>query len=186
MYEMRNILVLSILLFFVSSNLSAQNRDKIPFSERIYFGGGFGLIFGDITNIEVSPHVGYKITEDASVGVQLQYQFLNADYYYYGAHFKYQTTIYGAGPFARYMLGDRYFLMSELEFLSLEKKYFDVMNFYEDDNGRFVYTSVLVGGGIFQQTGDRSGVYMALLYNINDSSNSPYSSPLIFRMGFSF
>lgn len=72
---------------------------------------------------------------------------------------------------------------AEYEQLSLERKHFDVLGLYQD--GRFWLDSFLVGGGIKQAIGRRSSIYMLMMWNLNETTNSPYSNP-IFKIGFDF
>jgi hypothetical protein len=75
------------------------------------------------------------------------------------------------------------FLQAEYELLSLEREYFDLTNPSAD--GRFNLNSILVGGGIYQPIGRRSGFLITVLWNLNETYNSIYSNPVI-RIGFNF
>ena len=167
---------------------SSQNQKNVNLSDKIFYGGGLGLSFGNITNIEISPLIGYRITDDFHTGLQFRYQYIDADYFYYGYHYDFRTSIYGIAPFLRYFIMEEYFLISEFEFLSLETKHFDVLGLYDnfDNRERFIYHSFLVGAGYAQNLGGSSIMYFSLLYNLNDSSNSPYSSPWVVRVGVNF
>lgn len=173
---------LFILVIIVFSFTGYAQDDKPEFLERTYVGGGLGLGFGDITNIQVSPLMGFNVTEAFSFGLRLDYQYLSADYYYYTTHYSYNTSIYGGGPFVRLTVYENFYITSELEMLSLETRYFDVLGQHSTD--RFVYIGTFVGAGMIMPAGKRSATYVAVLYNLNDSSNSPYSNPLVMRGGF--
>ena len=47
---------------------SAWEDGPPPLRERLYFGGNFGLSFGNITSVIVSPLAGYHITPRLSAG----------------------------------------------------------------------------------------------------------------------
>ena len=56
-------------------NLNAQDEEELRPIDRIFFGGNFGMQFGTITNIEVSPLVGYHITPRLSAGVGTRFEY---------------------------------------------------------------------------------------------------------------
>ncbi len=181
-----------LLLVLSGSMLRAQWEEKPSLRERIFFGGNLGLQFGTVTNIEISPLAGIYLTPRLAVGPGIKYEYFKSNY---PGYVPYETHIYGGTLFARYMviknlseavgLGLNFGLFghAEYEILSLESKYFEVGNPYAE--GRFNLHSVLVGGGIFQPIGRRSGFLIMILWNLNETASSPYSNP-IFRIGFNF
>lgn len=165
---------------FFSLKISAQappNREK--FWDKVYFGGNFGLQFGDQTVIDINPLMGYRLTEKFSVGVSatyIYYRFKDPTNYYP----TYSTNIYGGSVFTRYYFLENIFGQVEGELLNLE-----VPDYFLN---RYVRTNVFgfyVGGGYRQPIGDRSSLNILLLYNLNEDRNSPYQNPII-RVGFGF
>jgi hypothetical protein len=160
----------------------------------MYVGGNVGFQFGTITDIEVSPHVGYYIYPRWSAGVGITYEYYNRKSTYYNP-LKIDTHIYGYNLFTRLALiqdmgqtfgignGISIIGQAEYERLSLERKYFELTSLANE--GRFWLDSFLVGGGIKQAIGRRSSVYMLVMWNLNETINSPYSNP-IFKFGFDF
>ena len=51
------------------------------------------------------------------------------------------------------------------------------------DEGRFVYQGILLGGGLSQRVGMYNSVSFTILWDLKESTISPYSNP-IFRVGF--
>lgn len=176
---------LTLFLFFCSFGLSAQDfiQDEKPQSEkkestlrdRLFFGGGFGMSFGTITNIEVSPVAGFRISEYWMAGGGFSYQYFNRRFD------DLSTSIYGPRIFTNYMLIGDFFAHLEYEALSLESALF----FYPGDSERFWVESYLVGGGYRMRVNDKSSVNIMLLYNLNETIYTPYSNPVI-RIGFYF
>ncbi|KPK86371.1 MAG: hypothetical protein AMS27_05195 [Bacteroides sp. SM23_62_1] len=176
----------------LASALFAQpgEDEELSPKDRFFFGGNFSLMFGYITNVEVSPLVGYYIAPRLAAGAGVRFEFYKDKGYYY----PYQTTIYGGNIFTRYLLiknlgegmiiglNTGIFAQVEYELLSLEKEYFEPP--YTED-GRFLDHAVLVGGGITQPVGRRSAFLITVLYNLNEGIRSPYSNPII-RVGFVF
>lgn len=159
-----------LLIFSLLSSFSvAQEHDDTArkrFSERIFFGGNIGLQFGTVTFIDVSPLIGYELTEKLSAGVGATYQ-----YYRYRDRFNdFSTNIYGGRVFSRYNILKNIFSHVEYEVLNLEA--FDLEK-------RINVTSILVGGGFRQQLGGRTYLNLLVLWNINESAYSPYRNPII-------
>lgn len=149
------------------------------------------LSFGTTTYIEVSPMVGYHPIDRLAVGL--------GPHYIYQSHkatptfpYAYQTHSYGLKGFARFYvitnaeewlpirLFSELFVHAEYEGLSLEKAYY-VPPYTED--GRYIYRGLFLGGGLSQRIGMFSSVSLTVLWDVNESSISPYSNP-IFRIGF--
>jgi hypothetical protein len=172
--------VIALLLTVILQNTNAQEQQesKKRFWDRVYFGGNFGLNFGtNFTVIEISPLIGYKLTEKLSVG-------LGGTYIYYkekipAYNFKYETSIYGGDIFSRYFFTESLFGHVETGALNL-----DIPSpFYPYPLSREWVQNLLVGGGYRSMIGERSSFMIMLLYDVMEDPNSPYKNP-IFRVGF--
>ena len=155
----------------------AQVRDKADrppeksFKERIYYGGNLGLQFGNITLVEFAPSVGYKLTDNLSLGVGATYLYIS----YNDLGYKFTSNIYGARIFGRYIVSEGWFIHGEDEVLNVESVYFP--------GTRLSINTYMAGVGYRQMFSDRSSYYIIALWNFNESVYSPYSNPII-RMGF--
>lgn len=192
--KIKNIAIIIIITLCTLSVQAQQKKDKKKLWDRMYVGGNLGLQFGTVTDIEVSPHVGYHITPWLSTGAGISYEYYNrrANIYY---PYSIDTHIYGYSIFTRLALirdlgtlfgvgnGISIIGQAEYERLSLERKYFERTSLSTD--GRFWLDSFLVGGGIKQAVGRRSSVYLLVMWNLNETVNSPYTNP-IFKFGFDF
>ncbi len=187
------ILLVSLISLVILPEGKSQGEESDGRWERIFFGGNFGLSIGNTTSIIVSPLAGYRVTPKLSVGTGIRYEYYKSNY---NGYVPYDTHIYGGSVFSRYMLvpdiseaigigglNSGIFLQGEYELLSLESQYFDHRNL--SAGKRFVQHSVLVGGGLYQPIGPRSGLVLTVLWNLNESYNSLYSNPVI-RIGFNF
>lgn len=153
---------------------SKPSEPKEPFYKRLRYGGNFGLSFGNTTYIEASPLVVYAFNDRFQAGPGITYIY----YRYSVPGYTFSTSQYGGRLFGRYTVYENFFLQAELESLNIE-----VRN--DKYDGRYWITNPLVGGGYFVPFGDRGGLYVTGLYNLNYNSNlSPYPSPLILRVGF--
>lgn len=190
-----HILVISLLLYgLTAGRLEAQWEEPPSLRDRLFFGGNLGLQLGTVTNIEISPLLGYYITPRLAVGLGIRYEYYK-DSRDYLPYLPFETNIYGGSIFSRFMviqniseliglgLNSGIFAHLEYEVLSLEKKYFEIPATQEE--GRFYLHSVLAGGGLNQPVGRRSAFTIMVLWNLNQTASSPYSNPII-RIGFNF
>jgi hypothetical protein len=199
------IIILTILFLSVSNlSLKAQSNkeDQFPydqksekdtpaFKERLFFGGNLGLMFGTITDIQVSPVVGYWLLPRLAIAAGPTYRFYKSTDYY---NLSSKTSIYGGKAYAQIVvvqdissfipMGSHtgIFLHIEDELLSLKA------NFWKaplNPQGRFYVNTVLLGGGISQQIGRRSSMDFMVLWPLNESDYNIYNKPEI-RVSFIF
>jgi hypothetical protein len=165
---------LAFLFLFSFITTGFSQGDKVPFSERVFVGGGLG---GGISNyytwVEVSPMVGYMFTDRLAGGIGLRYQ------YYKDNRTNFSSSIIGPYAYARFQFVNFAFAYAEYEHLFLK---------YKDPLAPESVTNIdvpgfLIGGGLTSGFG-RSMVYMLILYNVLESPYTPYSNP-VFRMGVS-
>ena len=189
---MKKCFLIIFITIFSFSSIYAQEEESLK--GEFYLAPDFSLMLGTINNIEVSPAFGYHITDKFSIAAGFKYEFYsNTRLYSYQQTVK--THIYGPRAFARFTffknLGDflpigmntGLFAHAEFESSSLEKKYFIYAT--NPDNGRFWYSTVLVGGGISQTASERVQVNVLILWDTNGGNISLYSNPVI-RFGFQF
>ena len=172
--------------------IHATAQDEMPDRKgKFYLVPELWLSFGTLTYVEVAPLLGYHITDRLSVGLgpHYIYQAQKATPYY---PYSYRTHLYGVKGFVRFALithaeqflpirlFNELFAHFEYEGLSLEKAYFYAPSYPEE--GRFIYQGMLVGGGFSQRVGLFNSISFMVLWNLNESSRSPYSNP-VFRIG---
>lgn len=173
------------LLVLFCMTASAQYRSGGSAADKFYFGGGFGLSFAtNYTAISASPLVGYKITDEFSSGLRLTYQYVSDRRI---QDFEYTLSNYGGGPFARYLITDRYFAHTEYEYLSFEYVGAFNPNTGEYNTEREGYNALWIGAGYIEPVGRNAGFFILALYNVLYDQNefSPYASPLSVQAGFS-
>lgn len=168
-----------------------RNRDlsNLSFGQRLVFGGNLGLQFGDQTVVDVSPLIGYRITEDFNAGIGVTYFYydiraeLTINGFATGQFVNLTGSSYGGRVYAQYFVyNNQFFLYTEQELMNTE--------FIQDNDiqseRRLLFNS-LVGGGVFLSFGGRGGINLTLLYNLNHQEDfSIFSSPVVTRVGFMF
>ena len=179
------ILVIFLIIGSFGNNLFSQTPDEKNFelSDRIFFGGDFALMFGTLNYIEISPRIGYRLSDELSAGVGVIYKHISSRNYYSTVSFS--TSIFGGNMFANYMITENIYPHIEFEVLSLERKYFDYIGGFPE-NGRYFYESLFVGAGYKYPIGANTFITTTFLYNLNHTSNSPYDSPYVWRVGVNF
>jgi hypothetical protein len=196
-HQSRTVFIIILLVFTSFPIISGQNakEEQFPFDqkendvtpsfkERLFFGGNLGLQFGTITDIQVSPVIGYWVLPRVAVAVGPTYR-------YYKYHDD-ETAIYGAKSYLQFTviqdlrsvipMGGHtgIFLHLEDELLSLNSYYWKWPNPFTSE--RFYLNTFLVGGGLSQHLGRRSALnFMVLWPAINPYDI--YSNPEI-RISF--
>ena len=179
----------TILLLFASVSITSGQKSREeppPLKERLFFGGNFGLQFGTITDIQISPVIGLWVLPRLAVAVGPNYRF----YKYYHE----STNLYGGKGYIQFVVikdissiipvgtNIGVFLHVEDELLSLESSFWKDPPITSD---RFYINTLLAGGGISQQIGRRSSLNLMVLWALNESEYDVYSNPEI-RVSFNF
>jgi hypothetical protein len=210
-HRLHAILIL-ILLVLTTTHLVAQESDKKKSSDfwhRVSVGGNLGFQFGTVTGITLSPEVSIRIIDQLYGGLGFNYQYLKYKNYYvnvdtsspdFNQYIDYESSVYGGKIFFRYYLRSlldnflgNVFAHVEYEYLTYTRPftsdphgtiwdpYYNLL--YRPGNERVEINSVFVGGGYSQPIAGRAFLDILILFNLNDSYDSPYSNP-IFRIGF--
>jgi len=186
--SIRNTLLTGFLVFASFSVVFSQQQKEAapPLRERLFYGGNFGLQFGTITDIQVSPVIGVWLLPRLAVAAGPDYRF-----------YKYQsdrTNIYGLKTYMEFVVvkdlgsvlpvgsNTGIFLHIEDELLNLESSYWKNPPVFSK---RFYINTILAGGGLSQQLGRRASMNMMILWALNDSGYGVYSNPEI-RISFTF
>ncbi len=178
----RIIVLIFLLCVLVVPVLSGQRQreEPPPLKERLFFGGNFGLQFGTITDIQVSPVVGIWLLPRIAVAVGPDYRFYKDRYD--------KTIIYGGKAYAELVIiqnlnsiipiggNTGIFFHVEDELLSLETEFWKNPPHLSE---RFSVNTILAGGGISQQIGRRSSMNFMVLWALNESIYDVYGKPEI-------
>jgi len=183
--------VILLMLISILASASLQGQEEIPSRKgKIFLIPELWLSFGTMTYIDVAPMVGYHVNDRLALGLGPHYIYQSQRAI--PPYPAYQTHAYGLKGFARFYvitnaeqflpikLFSDVFAHVEYEGLSLEKKHY--IPPYTDE-GRFIYRGFLVGGGFTQRIGMYNSVSFMVLWDLNESTYSPYTNPL-FRIGF--
>lgn len=170
-----------LILFFLFSSVGVFAQREIDpakpsFKDRMYVGGGLGLGGGtdyygnNYFYVQVSPILGYMITNNFSAGVIVPYQYVR--YKNIGT-----SNQYGVSPFLRYSINPIFF-QAEYDVLSVNSPYVET---------RQIYNRALGGIGIAQPLGQGRGAVNALaMYDFAYQNNGIFASPWVIRIFFTY
>ena len=178
--HLKKYILIALLIFCITPAIFGQRtrEEPPPIRERLFFGGSFGLQFGTLTDIEVSPVAGFWLLPRLAIatGPNFRYYKFRDD----------ETNIYGGKGYLQFVIVQNIsniipiggnigiFLHVENEFLSLESSFWKIPPYVSE---RFYINTVLAGPGISQQIGRRSSMNFAVLWALNDAKYSVYSNP---------
>ena len=163
------------------------SSQKSDWRKRIYVGGYFGLSLGSVySNVEISPIVGYRITDDFSMGVGIIYRYYSYEAFNFasGQNQRYSFSNWGARINAQYRLFNLIALGAEYQYITNDwlEGYDDLGNPVFDKKGVNI---LFVGGGITQKVGGNAFMYLMAYYDVLQETYSPYSDNIIWRIGVS-
>lgn len=165
-------------------------QPKPAWKDKLRYGGNFWLGFFGAFYIDVSPMVGYEVTEKGTVVG------LGANLIYQGTFNGAGNFVYGPKLFVRQQLFKSIFAHAEYEMMNAYTHQFysyipNPTNPYPDGKKKWE-GSPLIGAGFYQGRGGQRGSYLALMYNLgypNRGFISPQglggnNSPIVIRFGF--
>ena len=178
---MKKIIIIASALFLLSSSLLAQQPDSVQFAAqkraqpqrakqpeppKVFYGGELGVNFGSFFRIRVAPIVGYRLNPKASVGVKIGYEYIKDK--------RYSETLtshnYGGSVFARFQPQPQVYLHAEYSYVSYQ---YNVSDFKSE---RTWVPFLFLGAGYVQPLGNGASVYAQVLFDVLQSSNSPYDN----------
>ena len=189
---MKKTRVLLLCLFFASTVVEAQHQEEDKprqgfQKENLFFGGNFGLTFGDYTLINVSPQLGYRFTDlfAAGAGINGQYISIKERYYNGDLYSKFSRGVVGLNVFGRV-----YPIQNLMLQVQPEANYvFGKNKFYDSDppqvynSDAAIVPSLLVGAGAVIPSG-RSALIISIFYDVLQKENSPYGKRPIYNFGY--
>jgi len=144
--------------------------------EKVTWGGNIQAWIGNPTFILLTPTIGFmpfKKLKKLNVGIGGIYNYTSYNSYYGN----YSQSIYGGHSYARYTIGDSYFVQVQYD------KLLQPDLFSSDPKDKIWVDYMLVGGGFSQSIGDKVALSTSIMYNVNRNLLSIYPSRLIIQFG---
>ena len=163
------------------NNVAKPIAPESALMQKLYFGCNLAAQFYssagyNIFYYDLSPHVGYKITDKFSAGVQILYN--NTIETGGGASASY--SVIGGGVFARFLILKWLFLQVEYDILTTPPN--SVFS-----QKRSISDEKIAGVGFKRNITQKVSYYISLLYDFAAEPNSPYYySPIIYRVGITY
>ncbi len=145
-----------------NGNPTPKNESKIN-KDRWVLGGNFGGFIGEVSFVQISPMVGYKLTENLTSGVGLNYILAASN--------DLTMNVVGGSVWTRYRILPTVFLHSEFEQLQINARAAGYQPY------RATAPVFMIGGGYLQ-----GNFGVTVLYDVIQDSDSPYQTPII-RIG---
>ena len=131
-----------------------SEEDKWFDPHRLFTGGNFGLQLGTSAYFELSPNIGYKVTDRLRPGLGINYQYWRQKDQ---GGTVYAQSIIGWRGFASYQIGENIFGYGEYEDLRIRLD--------ANSPDRLFVDNFWIGAGYRQWLGPNSAIDMMLLYN---------------------
>ena len=171
-WVLMRLVILIMLVFFLMPAFANENEEvdvqDLSYRERIFVGGYLGLQIGSYTFVEVSPIVGYRLTNRVDAGFGSTYQYSRGFLQDSGTH------TFGGSGFARFSIIPQAFLHAEYELLNLETP--PALNDQEDD--RIWEENYFLGAGYRVPVGENAFFNLMVLYNFNQDSHVYFQNPV--------
>ncbi|PBQ31754.1 hypothetical protein CNR22_08215 [Sphingobacteriaceae bacterium] len=164
-------------VYYGSKRPGQMAKTKEPkndaWKENVVWGGNVQAWIGNPTFILVSPTIGYNIFKNFSMGVGGIYNYISYNSYYGN----YSQSIFGGHSYARYVIGENYFV--QLQYDKLRQPNL----FSMEPNDKVWVDYVLVGGGFRQEIADNINLSTSVMFNVNNNLLSIYPSRVIIQFG---
>ncbi|MCK7559712.1 hypothetical protein MKQ70_34120 [Chitinophaga sedimenti] len=164
-----------------------EQKEKTGFDRsKLFVGGGLGLSFGDYTNVNVSPMVGYRFSRLFAAGLNVNFQYGSQRWRDYDGetYLRDQYTMLGGGVFGRVYPLEMIFIQVQPEYNSIKVKTTDYRNdpkqVYTD---RYGVPSLLLGAGYAQPIGGNSAFNIMIQYDVLQDERSLYYNRPVFSAG---
>ncbi len=183
-------LVLALVLI-ISFNANAQEEEiKKGFDkEKLFLGGNFGLSFGDFTNINISPQLGYRFNQFLAAGMGINMQMISIKERFTNGELYRKTSqgVAGLNAFGRvYPIPQAMLqIQPELNYIWGKQKYFATQStpMQEFKIDTKIIPSFLLGGGAVLPAG-RGSFIISVFYDILNKPGSPYGNRPIVNFGY--
>ncbi len=185
MHRIRLLLAGFLLIGFTA--LAQDEEPKKGFDkEKLFIGGNFGLSFGDFSNINISPQLGYRFNQYLAAGMGINMQMVSIKERFTNGELYKKTSQGVAGlnafgriyPFQQLMLQ----VQPELNYIWGKQKYF-LPNVPDIKMDTKIVPSLLLGGGAVFPAG-RGSFITSVFYDVLNNVNSPYGNRPIVNFGF--
>lgn len=185
----RSITITIFVILFTLLSVSSIAQRPAHVSDlkgKLVTGGNFGAgMYGNNLYLSLAPQLGFRMTEGLEVGIRAIY---NLNYYFDRYYGDMAMHHFGAAAYANYEIYRGLYVHAEDEQLCR----INTNGLIYDSSKPRWYNSLFLGAGYRQYVTPRSFAYFVFLYNVNweytynGEWESPYASPIVYRIGYCF
>ncbi len=185
----------ALFLLFSTTTFGQDTRKKKSqndLADKLWYGGGFGLGLSSGTfALELSPMVGYRLTDRLSTGVRIPLEYTYAKLTANdGLGLNYNNLDWGLGVFSRYKLFWNIFAHAEYNYLWVKEPVTSNGFFQLDPSDptkllKESYNRDEFNIGLGYASGGQLGTEISLLYNVLDDATST-NIPWTIRVGLNY
>ncbi len=141
-----------------------ETEPRSSIRDNLFYGGYINLSFGNYSVLGIEPMVGYKWDENISTGVKLRYDYIRDSRY----DTTRTTSNYGGSIFGRYRITSEFYAQ-------LEPAAYNYELYYSDGSSEREWVPYLfAGGGYRKPLGERSWLYVEIMFDLLQDEKSPY------------
>ena len=168
---MKKIILPFILLASIGLSAQIGISKKVAGNSKWTFGGNAGITGGFGSNsgstINVTPRVGYKVTENLEAGLLGSFNWQSSSYS--------SSTLFWIGPFANYYFGRNFFISSQFQEYIINQKIKST-----GDKVGYDEAALYIGGGYLQRLGNNAYMQIGGMYHVLwKENNSIFSSGFV-------
>lgn len=188
-----------ILLPFLcyTANAQAKEKENKTFSDKFFFGGSVGMVFGTVTRIDILPEAGYWIIPQWALGLGGRYSYRKERFNIIGGDTNpYKSHIWGLSGFTQILpipdldkafhigIHGGVVFQGEWEGLYLDKGTLDPLA--TNPKGKGWVHMFLAGVGYRVPVGERAALNILVLWDLTNNKYTPYTSNPLLRVNINF
>jgi len=177
----------------VNAHKKQQQKKGFDIS-KLVFGGIAQVAVGDITDLGISPIIGYRFTRKLTAGIGLGYEYVKANNGTpladpttgYVNFYPYKSSVFYPSIWARYTIWRNLFAQAEFQYDMMTVKTYD----YDQTVTTIIPVTyhanapvMLLGVGFRQPITDRVSLVLVMMYDVIQDKNSPYYNTIGFFPG---
>jgi hypothetical protein len=158
------------------STFKPKKPKDSDWKKKFTYGGNTQLYFSPLfTIVDLSPAIGYKLTENLNLGVGFIYSYSSANYRSYG---RYMQSAYGPYCYARYSFLESFFVQGQFDRL----RQTNIYNF-NDPTQKVWVDYAWLGGGYRRSLGNNMALMSSIMVNVIPNRLSIYPRTIL-QFGF--
>jgi hypothetical protein len=187
---MKKLFLIIGLLAGVAGSTFAQDDEPVEKGfdkSKLFFGGSFGLAFGNSTLVNVSPQLGYRFNQylAGGAGINMQYSAFKTEYTNGQTASREEYGMAGLNIFGRVYPIPQILLQlqPEMNYTWGDLKIYGPPEYTDKLDGKFV-PCMLAGAGGMIPAGRNSGFIVMVQYDLLQNDRSPYGKNVFYSFGF--